>query len=157
MEKINLVEILKDCPRGTKFYSPLFGEVEFDRIDNGDVYPIVIISNRGRSEYFSTKGEYYIAYDEAECMLFPSKDQRDWTKFKCPKPKFDIKTLKPFDKVLIKANALATWTVNLFSHIDGEGSMCISGYFIKVIPYNEETKYLVGTIEEAPEYYRYWE
>ena len=54
MEKINLVEILKDCPRGTKFYSPLCGEVEFDRIDNGDVYPIVIISNRGRSECFST-------------------------------------------------------------------------------------------------------
>lgn len=158
MEKINLVEILKDCPRDTKFYSPLFGEVEFDRIDNGNIYPIVIISNKGRSECFSTKGKYYTAYDEAECMLFPSKDQRDWTKFKCPKPKFDIKTLKPFDKVLARVADYADWNTALFSHISVNGMIKADGCAWKyVIPYNEETKHLVGTANEAPEYYRWWE
>ena len=164
MEKINLVEILKDCPRGTKFYSPLFGEVKFDRIDNEDVYPIVIISNKGRSDYFSTKGKYYISYNEAECMLFPSKDQRDWTKFTAPwykKEKFDPKTLKPFDKVLVRDAYSQDWTCGFFSHTFVFDNVCKYNVgeilYTMCIPYNDETKHLVGTTEEAPEYYRYWE
>lgn len=163
MEKINLVEILKDCPRGTKFYSPLFGEVEFDRIDNGDVYPIVIISNRGRSECFSTKGKYYTAYDEAECMLFPSKDQRDWSKFTAPwykKDRFDPKTLKPFDRVIVR-NHNGEWGCATFSHIKYYDSCyrydCCYMIYRYCIPFNDDTKHLVGTTEEAPEYYRWWE
>lgn len=31
-----------------------------------------------------------------------------------------------------------------------------SGYVYYCIPYNEETNHLVGTREEAPEFYRYW-
>ena len=44
-----------------------------------------------------------------ECTLFPSKDQRDWSKFvrfwdKPKVDKFDPKTLQPFDKVLVRAD-----------------------------------------------------
>lgn len=157
MEKINLVEILRDCPKGTKLYSPLFGEVEFIEInDNHYEHPIVIKTKRNLHNDFAADGRYYYDYHNAECLLFPSKDQKDWTKFKCSKHKFNPKLLKPFDKVLIKANALSTWTADLFSCIDGEGVMCTGGYFIEVIPYNEETKYLIGTRAEAPEYYKWW-
>ena len=69
-ENIDLTKILKDCPKGWKFCSPIFGEVEFEKI---------------------------------------------------------------------------------FEH------MGIGGTYRCCIPYNEETKHLVGTTDEAPEYYRYWE
>ena len=42
-ENLNLVEILKDCPNGTKLYSSVFGEVELDHIDTScSNYPIII-------------------------------------------------------------------------------------------------------------------
>lgn len=87
METLNLVEILKDCPKGTKLYSPIFGEVTFLSIDDTD-YPIQIGNEHG-TESFTETGLYYADYS-AECLLFPSKDCRDWSKFKCPqKTKFE--------------------------------------------------------------------
>lgn len=88
-KKLNLIEILKDCPIGTKLYSPLFGEVIFDGIDeawdcdNQKLKSIVVITETTDSESFSEYGVYlsFSYYDDSECMLFPSKDQRDWSKF----------------------------------------------------------------------------
>ena len=39
-ENIDLTEILKDCPKGTKFYTSIFGEVEFDGINNDLMYTV---------------------------------------------------------------------------------------------------------------------
>ena len=95
-------------------------------------------------------------------MLFPSKDQRDWSKFSAPwykKKKFNPKTLKPFDKVMILNGR--KWHCDFFSHISGGeifDKYCIgAGDKTIVIPYNDDTKHLAGTTDEAPEYYRYWE
>ena len=76
-----------------------------------------------------------------------------------PGQKFDPKTLRPFDKVLVKDRD--EWSCNFFSHIR-KGSKSYPYVTIDVgnsccIPYNDETKHLVGTTDEAPEYYRYWE
>ena len=76
------------------------------------------------------------------------------------KPKFDPKTWKPFDKVLVRCHDNSDWFCNIFSHIEPYGDFCFcsNGTSYKMcIPYNEETKNLVGTSDEAPEYYRYWE
>ena len=74
--------------------------------------------------------------------------------------KFDPNTLKPFDKVLVR-NDNDTWQVEFFSHIcqhEPKGwCQCSGDSYYFCIPYNDETKNLVGTTEEAPEYYRYWE
>ena len=43
---INVAEKLKNCPQGTKFYSPLFGEVEFVRIEIGSI--IVKVLDNGK-------------------------------------------------------------------------------------------------------------
>lgn len=75
------------------------------------------------------------------------------------KPKFDPKTLKPFDKVICK-NGLDIWCCDFFSsYIESYvcKNVCISRSYLYCIPYNDETKHLVGTTDEAPEYYRYWE
>ena len=101
-ENLNLVEILKDCPVGTKLYSPIFGEVEFDKIDIHSDHPIHVLCKYG-DDSFTKDGRMFSHYD-GECMLFPSKDQRDWSKFKHKKPKFNPQTLKPFDTVLVQGS-----------------------------------------------------
>ena len=165
-ENIDLTKILKDCPKGTKFYSILYGEVEFISVNSkNDSYQIVLKELRRNSITFvDSKGKYFHEYN-GECTLFPSKDQRDWSKFTAPwykKEKFDPKTLKPFDKVLVKDRYSQCWRCNLFSHTETEYPMfrvntILVGHFYYCIPYNEDTKHLVGTTEEAPEFYRYWE
>lgn len=158
-ERIDLTKILKDCPKGWKLYSPIFGEVEFIEIHNGAEYPI--ITKKGAYNPNFTEEGFYYADEGEECLLFPSKDQRDWSKFTVPwykKEKFDPKTLKPFDKVLCKV-AYGRWHCDFFScYVEGYKypNICISGSYSYCIPYNDDTKHLVGTYEEAPEYYRYW-
>lgn len=83
-KKINIAEILRDMPQGTKLYSPLFGKCEYIHIDNS-IYPITIKAQSTystASEFIMTKdGRYFAGYEEAECSLFPSARMRDWNKF----------------------------------------------------------------------------
>ena len=73
--------------------------------------------------------------------------------------KFDVSTLQPFDKVLVRVDKNDCWKAVHFSHEDDyvHKAVCDSFYFIQCIPYNEETKHLVGTSDECPEYYKWWE
>ena len=79
-ENLNLVEILKGCPRGTKFYSSVFGEVELEEIKKGYLQPIVLRCCGGDKVYITVDGRLFPSYD-GECTLFPAKDQRNWAKF----------------------------------------------------------------------------
>ena len=319
-ENLNLVEILKDCPKGTKLYSSVFGGVELDHVNIRANYPIAIrLKDLDVRECLTTEGTLFTEYD-GECILFPSREQRDWSKFnpkkdglvstcefkdgdilsyqcKCfksrtiyiyrcrervntayyvalsgddnefmidtkgqwalngyndtarfateeekqklfqaikdngykwnaetktletlirpkfkvgdkiahrlwkdmctdgsqviiseitddkyiltdgnymlisnqdrwelvkdKKKKFDPKTLRPFDKVLVKDDGDWIWRVDIISvpadYNDNIPYLIGDNDFDWIIPYNEETKHLVGTHEEAPEYYRYWE
>lgn len=163
---IDLTEILKNCPRGAKFYSYIFGdETYFQGFSLFGDKPISIVISGKKEEWqnfsLSRKGHPY--NDECgECCIFPSREMRDWTKFTAPwykKGKFDPKTLKPFDKVLISING--EWQCDFFSYMlsgDIFNKRCIGvGDINIVIPYNEETKHLLGTADEAPDFYRYWE
>ena len=109
-----------------------------------------------------------ISIDEVtspEVMLYPSKEMRDWSKFTAPwlkKERFNPKTLKAFDKVVVRGTKISEWICGLFSHIIKSDNydfyICIgSGDYKYCIPYNDNTKHLVGTIDEAPDFYRYWE
>ena len=165
-ENINLVEILKDCPKGTSLYSSILGEVIFERIC-AENFPIEVSYldeyNLKVQANFMADGRYF-DMPNGECILFPSKEQGDWSKFTAPwykKERFDPKTLKPFDKVLVKRSGKEdSWTCNIFSsYSEGTGYdfECLDDVYENCIPYNDNTKHLVGTTEEAPEYYRYWE
>ena len=164
-EDLNLVEKLKDCPEGTKSYSAITGEVDFVKIDNSiRVFPIMVKSE-GRIFHFTQQGKFY-NMEQGECIIFPSKDQRDWSKFKVKvkvktfKPKFNPNTLQPFDKVLVRDDSLECWEAQLFSHIIKDENhfpyVCTNDSNRYCIPYNDDTKHLVGTTDEAPEFYRYW-
>ena len=158
-EDIDLTEILKDCPKGTKLYSTIYGEVIFSHIDNDSIRPIALRVGNNFTSCVTKYGRLSILY-KGECTLFPSKDQRDWSKFTVPwykKERFNPATLMPFDKVLVKSGC-SKWTVSLFSFVEGEYvAVTNNARFSKCIPFNDETKYLLGTTDEAPEYYRYWD
>ena len=81
--KINIAEILRDMPKGTKLYSPLFGKCELAGVDTfeGDEFIRVEPFYGGVSRTFSSKGRYFERYQDAECLLFPSARMRDWDKF----------------------------------------------------------------------------
>lgn len=77
-----------------------------------------------------------------------------------PKEKFNPNTLKPFDKVLVRDYFHDEWMCTFFSHIRENSDSPYVGVNLDwrcCIPYNDDTKHLVGTTKEAPEYYRYWE
>ena len=163
-ENIDLTKILKNCPEGWEFYSSNAGYVEFVGLDleNSD-YPI-ILRIEGRSDFSYTKeGWYWKDYPDGECTLFPSKDQRDWSKFEAPwykKRKFDPYTLKPFDRVLTRHSEDEKWDINFYSYKNPNWPypyICIDRAYKRCIPFNDDTKHLLGTTEEAPEYYRHWE
>ena len=161
-ENLNLVEILKDCPEGTKLYSPVLGEVDFVKISDDDIsFPIRVRVKYGMYT-FSSQGRF-CNIEQGECLLFPSKEQRDWSKFKpeqSKKPKFDPRTLQPFDKVLTRNISSECWSIQFFSYIiknEKVHPVCIAFNYKYCIPYNDDTKHLIGTTDEAPEFYRYWE
>ena len=85
-ENINLVEILKNCPKETKLYSTVHGDVEFLHISYNNKYPIKIYYSNRQITSVTKSGKLYDDYLDSECILFPSKDQRDWSKFKLPIP-----------------------------------------------------------------------
>ena len=144
---INVAEKLKDCPKGTKLYSPLFGEMEFVRLEIGNPgFSIIVkVLDNGipySNVAFTAEGKWH-DIEQSECLLFPSKDNRDWNKFN-----LSTNTLKPFDKVLVKDSIDEKWKISLFSYYDEENQyfpyVCISGRYVHCIPY-EGNENLLGT------------
>ena len=168
-ENLDLTKILEGCPEGTIFYSTVYGEVSFERINTYDEYPILLLAYNKYARsleklYYSKEGNLTIAY-KGECTLFPSKDQRDWSKFErfWDKPKvekFDPKTLPPFDKVLVRDRQTQDWGIEFFGFMTNTNpnlAACLCNTYEMVIPYNEETKHLLGKTDDCPEYYKWWE
>lgn len=292
-ENLDLTKILKDCPKGAKFYSRCLGSVEFCKITL-DNY-IEVIGKNGYYIGFKPNGTYQHSEESAEIDLFPSKEQRDWSKWQRPfvdgdvvtcenqiaifkkyisdysglaecyvfldnnlemdidghyyvtdlatekektklfkaledngykwdpetkslekliEPKFkvgdrirkkgecwygiikcigidnfysveyssgavsfvnvkyqneyelvpnkfDPKTLQPFDKVLVRDYNNQKWMACLFSHIENSAyhkfkTVAGLGWY-QCIPFNDDTKHLVGKMDKAPEFYKYWE
>ena len=121
-KNIDLTEILEDCPRGFELYSSIYGTVTFEGIDYNDTdYPICV-KTPTLTATFTKEGRYFFTCSDSECCLFPSREQRDWSKFTAPwykKEKFEPKTLKPFDKVLVRMGKNGhKWLCDLFSYFN---------------------------------------
>ena len=161
-QELNLCEILKNYPKGWKFWSPMLGDVKlYDIIQSEN---IIIIEAKNRETWeINSDGTMNIGdIISPEIMLYPSREQRDWSKFTATwlkKDKFNPKTLQPFDKVIVRDGYREIWLCSIFSNIIEEAHpyCTASGRYLRCIPYNEDTKHLVGTTEEAPEFYKYWE
>ena len=151
---------------GEPFWSPLYGDVKLYCIDQ-EAEKICVTTKTDSKWWINPDATITIAgVISPEIMLYPSKEQRDWSKFTAPwlkKERFDPKTLKVFDMVLVRFDC-GVWSATLFSHlIDSKLAnkkydiICCGSVYGYCIPYNDDTKHLVGTKEEAPDFYRYWE
>ena len=151
-ENINLCEILKDCPKGTKLWSSIWGDITFETIDafDGLVY---VLKHKG-VHIILDNGKFDA---DGECIIFPSKDQRDWSKFKAPIKRFNPEEFKPFDKVLLRIDERDIWQPDFFGYKDGNCITCVTYGNVRCIPYNEETKHLAGKRDDCPEYYKWWD
>lgn len=158
-EKIDLTELLKDCPLETRFYMSVLGEqVRLDSISKTEIeHPITVKTDDNNIFYLSKYGQLFAQYKHGDCILWPSEECRDWSKFKAPIKKFDPKTLMPFDRVLVRdGDCGGIWRVSLFSCMLSNGMLCECRWD-QGIPYNDETKHLVGTSDDPDEKYVWWE
>ena len=144
---MNIAEILRDCPKGTKLYSPLFGELELSFVEGEH---ISCITKKRTCGLFTSDGKYFGGYSDAECMLFPSRDQRDWNKFIVPDQVPDQETkhqFKPFDKVLVRDLDSERWRCDFFEQQEEKevfNVRCFRGVWRQCIPY-EGNEILLGT------------
>lgn len=130
-KNLNLVEILKDAPKGTKLWSPICGECEFIKVDNDEPVSILCCAN---NLYRSFLPDGKVLY-RGECVLFPSKDNRDWSTFKVPK---QHKHFEPFQKVLVAVSYFKDdsytdkmWCADLYSHYDEKShTHYLAGYSV---------------------------
>lgn len=80
--EINIVEILKDKPQGTKLYSSACGKCKLEEVDDKSFkisfYNLKFGFMNGGEGYLDKNGKLY---DDGECIIFPSKEMRDWSKF----------------------------------------------------------------------------
>lgn len=83
---MDIAEILKDCPKGVKLHSIVHGIVTFDSIDDSSYvnHPVVVRDGFGNRHCFTRDGRLDFNFD-GECILFPSKENRDWSTFNAPK------------------------------------------------------------------------
>ena len=104
-----------------------------------------------------TEDNYYIFTDGSYVSIY---NQDSWELINDKKQKFDPKTLKPFDKVLVRDSCSCPWKCAFYSHtIKNRITLkyvADNSVYEYCIPYNKDTKHLVGTTDEAPEYYRYF-
>ena len=125
------------------------------------LYPILALEEipDDNSKYvyaFTKDGKYEIGDLSIHDLFFaPEKDKERVTV-----ERFDPNTLKPYDKVLVRDCYSGNWVCDLFSHIGNKDTYpfyCVSNYYRWCIPYNDDTKHLIGTSESPSKYYRYWE
>lgn len=143
--KINIAEILRDMPKGTKLYSPLFGKCECIDVDHSE-YPIIIKAQRTDgtvAKGFMKDGRYFDWFEDAECLLFPSAKMRCWDKFF---KRGDI-VYNPHSQMYAVFECWANddytefnTTINYYKdHTFGEEEVCDTECFVKA---NEEQKTL---------------
>jgi hypothetical protein len=144
-DKINIAEILRDMPKGTKLYSPLLGEVKFKEVVSDNTFPIKVLSKVPLSPFgsFTENGFYYDDIEDAEVMLLPSCEMRDWSKFF----KHGDVVRNPHNEMIAVFDGWANddytefnTTINYYKdHTFGEEEVCDTECFVKT---NDEQKTL---------------
>lgn len=143
--KINIAEILRNMPNGTKLYSPLLGEVKFKEVVSDNTFPIKVLSKVPLSPFgsFTENGFYYDDIEDAEVMLLPSCEMRDWSKFF----KHGDVVRNPHNEMIAVFDGWANddytefnTTINYYKdHTFGEEEVCDTECFVKA---NNEQKTL---------------
>lgn len=115
---MNIAKILKNCPKGIRLYSPIVGDVFFEEItEHGCIRVESVVGNRVLYLYDDGK-----EVTSGECMLFPSKENRDWNKFGTEERRF-----RPYQKVIVRADKDCKWFPTFYGYYDTKGSKHLTG------------------------------
>ena len=148
-KNFDLVKILKNAPKGTKLWSPICGECKLIGVkEENYTYPILCKTSDGKDINFTHLGKYYgVLFKNGECVLFPSKEDRDWSTFRVS----EHKSFEPFQRVLCALDpgyGYEIWVADIYSYFDESTGkhFLVSGYLAndnELIPFkgNED---LVG-------------
>lgn len=98
-DNINIADILRNKPKGTRVYSPIFGEGVFQRVTSDNNIVVSKLGINYYCYYFESNGHYFKNGDKGECLLFPSKSVQDWTKLTWKKG--DVLVSNDFEKEVI--------------------------------------------------------
>lgn len=154
-QKINIAELLKDAPIGTKLYSSIFGECELYKVDMNSItaYSIIkvayYIGGIKDTRAFTAYGKYY-DIEGAECLLFPAKG-KTWENFEAP---WKHKHFEPFQKVLVRSCGLDTtheWRCSFYSHFKNGCHYAINGHSytdLDIITYEGNEELLGKEVEK---------
>ena len=129
-----VADYLKNAPKGTKLYSPIWGECTLMTVSNNR---IVVMDHRNVCRSFDPYGLIDV---NGECLLFPSKEVREWSNYQLPHD------FKPFDKVVVRDEGL--WHIDFFErYLPGEEFPYEGMHqtWQHCLPFNEETAKLIGT------------
>lgn len=136
--KINIAEILKNKPKGTKLYSPLFGDVYLSYVKDG----IINVQHHVGITKFFGDGRYY-NYPESEPLLFPSKEMQDWSKFAWEKGDVLVNKIKT---IFIIFEGFEDDNYTTF-----KGKHCLTTIGNKKEYTNKESNFLVSLFDKAKE------
>ena len=101
-------------------------------------------------------GAKYVVAETSEYIKDIIKTHPDYKELELPKPHYDIANFQPFDKVLIRVGNKSKWTCDFFSYYH-KGFHCIgTDDWSQCIPFNDDTKHLLGTTDMCPEEYINW-
>lgn len=114
-------------------------------------HPFLLVDYNLRISYASKKD--YKCFEESKNIHQLKDDVLNIQIKEEPKPKFDPNTLQPFDKVLVREEG-KQWLARFFDIYEGGYNVTSGHSWTYCIPYNEETKHLHGTCNEAPEFYK---
>ena len=78
---INVLEVLESKPNGTKLWCVLFGKCFLDGIDINNIRPIRIGIEKGDTFKLTANAKLGGKYIDGDCLLYPSKEMRDWSRF----------------------------------------------------------------------------
>ena len=163
-ELVKIAEKLLDAACYKKeIYCTLIGECFVQKVEKDSGEIIATLVQKADNERMLACDEYGrpCGNTDAECCVFPSRDNRDWSTFDAT-PRYDISELKPFDKVLVRCTegtfVNKRWLPNFYSEYNSDERLhqCLFGNFNECVPYNDETKHLLGTGDDAPIFYRTW-
>lgn len=146
--KIDIAAILKDKPKNTKLYSPIFGDVYFLGVEDN----IIKVTHRGKLVIFFGDGRYY-NYPESEPLLFPSKEMHDWEKFSWKKGDILINPTKRINVTFVKFIDDSYTTFEGAFYLEDISSNGCSVYTYELKPEHLRTKdYIPQNKEEAKHY-----
>lgn len=145
--ELNIAEILKDKPIGLKLYSPTFGYIKFNGVYKDKIY---FYSEDSNAHSVKPNGKMY---DGGECIIFPSKEMHDWSKFAWKKGDVLINPTKRINVIFVKFTNDSYTTFEGTHYLEDISSSSCPVYTYEPKPDHLRTKDYISQNKEEAEHY----